>query len=273
MEGTPLNNAFMVYQDSMRHFRAKIEKIEPKGQNERVIFPGTELERLHNAQGEYMMDFIKQNFTNPLGNVLLMRTLDLYYIPTFNYIVINIKRLDAIFSFVDDKTRNHPRFVSFMQTIKKVQSSSSITKKKVKNFHLITPEGKTKQLLEFVGKKNFTFMIFWILRDEQNLTNISELKEIYREFSNQLEIVSISLESQQVLQSNFSNTQNIPWTQLIATNGFDSDIAKTYNIQNLPFGLLLDKEGMIIANFHTPSILKYFMQDKSLQASKFWLSE
>ena len=83
MEGSPLNNIFMEYSHSTSFYRAEIAKIEPKWENEIVIIPDTELERLYYAQGEFMMNFTKQNFSNPLGKALFMKNLDIgiiYYL-------------------------------------------------------------------------------------------------------------------------------------------------------------------------------------------------
>lgn len=273
MRGTPLNNAFMVYQDSMRYLQSEIDRITPEWEGEMVIFPGSEQERRKNARSEYMIKFIKQNLSNPLGKAWLMYILDFYYIPTLDYISSNIKHLDKVFAFIDDSTRNHPRFKSFEENLKKHIRRPVIKNKKIDDYNCFTLDGKTKQLSDFIGKKDFTFIIFWVSWVECCLTDIPQLKEINKNFSSQLEIISISLENQQASWINTVNTQNMPWLQLAAINGFDSDIAKTYNIKNLPFGLLLDKDGIIISKFSRPSILKMFMQDKSLHASKFWLEK
>ena len=272
MKGTPLNEIFMIYQDSMRYLQNEIEKISPKWEGEMAIFPGSEQERRNNARGEYMMNFIKRNLSNPLGKAWLMRILDLYYIPTLDYMCSNAKHFDKIFAFIDDTTRNHPRFISFMEEIKK-SIRPSLINKKIANFNCFSIDGKTIQLSDFIGKKDFTFIIFWVSWVERCLADIPQLKEIHKNFSNQLEIISISLENQQTSWINAVNTQNMSWPQFAAINGFDSDIAKTYNVQNLPYGLLVDKDGIIISQFSRPSILKMFMQDKSLHDSKFWLKK
>lgn len=262
MCGSPLNDAFRSYLDSVRYFRTEIAKIEPKWENEIVIFPGTELERLYYAQGEYMMNFTKQNYTNQLGKLLFVRNLDIGLIPVSLYISENKKSMDEIFAFVNDEIRAHPRFISYMKMMKKVEASSSLTGTKIENFSLLTLRGKSK-LSEFIGKKDYVFLEFWASWCEPCLASIPKLKEIYAEYSDKLEIVSISLDTQQTSWINALNVHNMPWPQLVNLKGFDSDIAKTFGAKSIPFGLLLDKQGVVIAKINTTIVLESFMKDKS----------
>ena len=117
--GTLLNDVFMEYLDSMRYFRTKKVEIEPQWENSIVINLKTELGRLYYNEGEFIMNFIKRNFTNPLGKSLFMSCLDIGFIPMNIYVYgnINDKKLDEIFSFVDDETKIHPRFISYIREL------------------------------------------------------------------------------------------------------------------------------------------------------------
>jgi hypothetical protein len=47
----------------------------------------------------------------------------------------------------------------------------------------------------------------------------------------------------------------MPWEQLIEVNGTNSDLAKAYQIYGIPYGILLDSEGTIIAvGLHAQSL-------------------
>ena len=210
MEGSPLNNIFMEYLDSTSFYRAEIAKIEPKWENEIVIIPDTELERLYYAQGEFMMNFTKQNFSNPLGKALFMKNLDIGIISTSLYLAVCEKELDEIVDFVDKETRLHPRFTSLYSTMQKVKAAPVLIGMKVENFSLLTPKGNTVQLSEYLGKKDFVFLEFWASWCGPCLATIPKLKELYTEYSDNLEIVSISMDTKQGLWTNALNQQNMP---------------------------------------------------------------
>lgn len=262
MEGTPLNNIFMEYLDSTSFYRAEIAKIEPKWENEIVIIPDTELERLYYAQGEFMMNFTKQNFSNPLGKALFMKNLDIGIISTSLYLAVCEKKLDEIVDFVDNETRLHPRFTSLYSTMQKVKAAPVLIGMKVENFSLLTPKGNTVQLSEYLGKKDFVFLEFWASWCGPCLATIPKIKELYTEYSDNLEIISISMDTKQASWTNALNQQNMPWPQFADLNGFESDIAKTFKIKGIPFGLLIDKQGFVVANIRGALALKLFLQNK-----------
>lgn len=262
MEGSPLNNIFMEYLDSTSFYRAEIAKIEPNWENEIVIIPDTELERLYYAQGEFMMNFTKQNFSNPLGKALFMKNLDIGIISTSLYLAVCEKKLDEIVDFVDNETRLHPRFTSLYSTMQKVKAAPVLIGMKVENFSLLTPKGNTVQLSEYLGKKDFVFLEFWASWCGPCLATIPKIKELYTEYSDNLEIVSISMDTKQGLWTNALNQQNMPWPQFADLNGFESDIAKAFKIKGIPFGLLIDKQGFVVANIRGALALKLFLQNK-----------
>ena len=267
MEGSPLNNIFMEYLDSTSFYRAEIAKIEPKWENEIVIIPDTELERLYYAQGEFMMNFTKQNFSNPLGKALFMKNLDIGIISTSLYLAVCEKKLDEIVDFVDNETRLHPRFTSLYSTMQKVKAAPVLIGMKVENFSLLTPKGNTVQLSEYLGKKDFVFLEFWASWCGPCLATIPKLKELYTEYSDNLEIVSISMDTKQASWTNALNQQNMPWPQFADLNGFESDIAKAFKIKGIPFGLLIDKQGFVVANIRGALALKLFLQNKLRQTT------
>lgn len=53
-----------------------------------------------------------------------------------------------------------------------------------------------------------------------------------------------------------------PWEQLIEVNGTNSDLAKAYQIYGIPYGILLDSEGTIIAvRLHAQSLEEFLLKE------------
>jgi thiol-disulfide isomerase/thioredoxin len=262
MRGTPLNDMLIEHLDSIRYFRTKIIKIEPKWENEIVISPDTELERLYYAQGECMMNFTKRNIRNPLGRALIMNHSGLGTIAWDIYIDKSERTFDEIFTFIDNEIRNHPRFMTYREKMKKAKEISLFIGKQIEDFTFLITGEQTKSLSDFIGKKDYVFIEFWASWCGPCLATIPKLKEIYEEYSDKLEIVSISLDTQEPVWLNALHTQNMPWPQLADPEGLNSDIAKTYGIRSIPFSLLLDKDGVIISQNYSPLSLTLFMENK-----------
>ena len=146
--------------------------------------------------------------------------------------------------------------------MQKVKAAPVLIGMKVENFSLLTPKGNTVQLSEYLGKKDFVFLEFWASWCGPCLATIPKLKELYTEYSDNLEIVSISMDTKQPSWTNALNQQNMPWPQFADLNGFESDIAKAFKIKGIPFGLLIDKQGFVVANIRGALALKLFLQNK-----------
>lgn len=261
LHGTPQNNLYMIYTDSIKFFNNTIIEIEPKWTTEIVIFPDSELEYQYFSMGNYIMNFIKNNYNKELGKILLMRNLDLGVIPIGIYVSKNLEKLDEIFAFVDNKTRNHPRFISFMESINSAKYSSEIVGKKVSDFLLITPEGNEIYLTAYIGKKDYVFVEFWASWCKPCLQSIPQFKEIYSKYSDRLEIVSISLDMENAGWINALKTQGMEWPQLANFEGFDSDIAEAFRIKSIPLGFIVNKDGTILY-IGGSMMLKLFVESK-----------
>ncbi|SKC05051.1 TlpA family protein disulfide reductase [Dyadobacter psychrophilus] len=84
-----------------------------------------------------------------------------------------------------------------------------------------------------------------------------ELKKVYNQFNKsgnaekEFEIFGVSLDSKKPAWKAIVKKYNLKWIQVSDLKFWTSPIAKTYEIDALPFNVLLDKEGTIIGvNLH-----------------------
>ncbi|MPS65013.1 MAG: TlpA family protein disulfide reductase [Chryseobacterium sp.] len=93
------------------------------------------------------------------------------------------------------------------------------------------------------------------------------LKEIYTENDNavkegRFEIVGVSLDKSRDNWKKIIERETINWTQISDLQFWKSPVAKTYGIEELPYNLVLDKSGKVIAiNIHGEE-LKTFIADE-----------
>lgn len=121
---------------------------------------------------------------------------------------------------------------------------------------LPTIKGDTVALSSLKGK--LVLIDFWGTWCAPCVEEQAELAKLYREFKQStftngkgFEIYGVSLDAKKSNWENFITTNKINWIQVSDLKFWRSPVAKTYNIQALPFNILMDGNGIILAkNLH-----------------------
>ena len=108
-----------------------------------------------------------------------------------------------------------------------------------------TYDGKTTGLADI--KSNYTLLIFWSTGCSHCTETLPELKKLYdRQKKNDLEILAVSFDTDQKIWQDFVKNGNYNWINYADLKGWQSDIAKAYDVQGTPTYILLDKEKTVI---------------------------
>ena len=121
---------------------------------------------------------------------------------------------------------------------------------------LPTTKGDTVALSSLKGK--LVLIDFWGTWCSPCVEEQSELAKLYRKYKpaafthgKGFEIYGVSLDVKKSNWENFIATNKINWIQVSDLKFWTSPVAKTYNIQGLPFNILIDGNGIILAkNLH-----------------------
>ena len=119
------------------------------------------------------------------------------------------------------------------------------------NFTYVDPEGKEVSLSDFRGK--FVLVDFWASWCGPCRQEMKSLLPIYNELKgNDLVFISISLDKREKDWHQMLEVENLPWVMLWNKEGFTigdapNMIQKAYGFYSIPFIVLIDKEGRILA--------------------------
>ena len=129
-----------------------------------------------------------------------------------------------------------------------------------------SPEGNTVALSSL--KNKLVLIDFWGTWCAPCVKEQPELAKLYKKYKNTnfrngkgFEIYGVSLDAKEENWKNGIKTLNISWIQVSDLKFWRSPVAKTYNIQELPYNLLLDGNGTILAkNLHGSELEKMIIR-------------
>lgn len=133
---------------------------------------------------------------------------------------------------------------------------------KAPEIKLPTLKGDTIALSSLKGK--LVLIDFWGTWCSPCVEEQSELAKLYAKYKQLaftngkgFEIYGVSLDSKKPNWENFVTKNKISWIQVSDLKFWRSPVAKTYNIQGLPFNVLIDGNGIIVAkNLHGADLEK-----------------
>jgi len=132
-------------------------------------------------------------------------------------------------------------FASIISNLKKLPVGSLAPE-----IHLPSPEGKPVTLSSLKGK---TVMIdFWASWCGPCRKENPHLTELYRKFKDKnFEILGVSLDDHADAWKDAIKKDRLPWIHVSELKKWESEVVHTYQIEAIPYTVLIDKEGRIIA--------------------------
>ena len=123
-----------------------------------------------------------------------------------------------------------------------------------KDARLVTLKGDSVYLSDYVGKHKYVMVDFWASWCGPCMREVPNVKAAYEKYKSRgLEIVGVSLDRDPKAWEKAVNEKGITWIQ---TGGMGSDISKSYGVQYIPYIVIFDKKGNIVAkNLHGEGLL------------------
>jgi len=116
------------------------------------------------------------------------------------------------------------------------------------NFSAVSLTGEDIELSDVIKDNQFTLLEMWASWCGPCRGEIPYLKEVYKNYNEKgFEIYSFSLDTNSKAWKKASMEEEIVWINTCDLEGFKSPIAKQYGVDGVPFNILIDKKGIIVA--------------------------
>ena len=134
------------------------------------------------------------------------------------------------------------RFYDIIETIKVAIGLGE----KARDFSLKLLDGSDFMLARERGK--VVLVDFWATWCESCREGLPSLKTLYNDFKGKnFEIISISLDSSEIILKDFINKENIDWKISFSGQGWEDPTVKRYGVNSIPSYWLIDKKGFLRA--------------------------
>jgi peroxiredoxin len=130
----------------------------------------------------------------------------------------------------------------------RIDLENALLGKPFKEFTLKDLTGAKHKMSEYIGKDNYVLMDYWASWCSLSISEIPYIKSAYEQYhSRGFNVVGISLDEDKKKLLSAAIKYDLPWVTLCDFYKWDSAAALAYDVHSIPFNLLLDGEGKIIA--------------------------
>ena len=130
------------------------------------------------------------------------------------------------------------------------------------DFELNTSGDEKRRISDYVGKSEFLFIDFWASWCSPCVREIPGLRKLYKKYKDKgLEILSVSIDYNRKHWVSALAKYNMSWMQLATLEQGSDELQNAYGFKGIPYGILLNKDGEIVAVAGTWEILEKELVD------------
>jgi peroxiredoxin len=235
--GTFIQNEYTRFQTEKNAIYKKQLVLQRKG-----LQNSDEKEKVHlqilelNRKMDNLKISIHENYKTPVLSLYLIKE-SCGSISDYKVLEKQLKAFEAIYS-------KHALYLAISKRMEALKSIS--TGRPAPVFEMESLEGTTIRLSDFRGK--ITMLDFWASWCAPCRKENPNMVKLYQQFHDQgLEIIGISLDRKKERWSNAVKKDNLTWNHVCDYKKWDCPLVEKYAVKGVPFTVLIDREGNIIA--------------------------
>ena len=191
------------------------------------------LSKMDERYNEVESDFVRQH-DNLVGAAVVYGRMQTFY---------RAKRLHERYALLGENARKTVPGLLMKPYVDK--ESRIIVGGTAPDFKMVTPEGDSLSLYDIKAKVKI--LDFWASWCGPCRAEIPHLKEAYKEYSTKgVAFFSVSIDKDDAAWRKAMKEENMPWAQAQAPKA-GKDVMKQYQFSGIPYILVIDKEGRILA--------------------------
>ncbi len=244
--GSKETDIFLVYNEISKKYRARIDSLQQKFQAELVNKPDSAKMTVMKQEVDKVYQEILSKWTEELSHKVMENKDKFASIIALQ--MLDPEKYATIYSELDNqlnaKFPNHPMVQMLHKIVK--QQSALAPGTPAPEIALPSPEGKEITLSSLKGK---TVLIdFWASWCGPCRAEMPHIVELYKKCKGKnFEILGVSLDQTKDKWIEAIKKDNITWPQVSDLKFWNSVVVSAYNIQSIPYTILVDKNGIIVA--------------------------
>ena len=225
--GTPNNDAYQAARNDMYNRQQELQKLSKEEQ----------MKAFNDAFTGVMKGAAAKYIHMPVG---------VHFLKEAQHFM-DIDELDTLLSQIPEGLASDPVIVRMKEKV--AQKKNCAVGRPFVDLTMQDPEGKEVKLSDYAGKGKVLMIDFWASWCGPCCRAIPGLIEIYNQYKDKgFEIVGISLDQDVEAWKKAIERLNIPWPQMSDLKGWKCEGARLYAVGTVPYTVLIDAEGKIMAN-------------------------
>lgn len=184
-----------------------------------------------------LFNYIKLNISNGVGEFLFIN----------QYSVLSPSQQKDLYKQLNDEAKEY-RSINIIATNNGWSNNSLSEGDKFEGIDLMTLNGKTENIANYIGKGKVVLIDFWATWCGPCRKEMPNIVSLYNKYKDRgFEIIGISLDNDEDSWKNGVANLNMTWPQFSDLGGWKGKAATSYQINRIPQTFLLDHDGTIVA--------------------------
>lgn len=232
-KGTFLND---IYTDSILIPTIKMSNVGEKIARGIIDIRSPEIAELRSYSKQYarnIITFINKNSDNQVGGYVFLMYAS----------VIPDRERNIILAKLPEDVRIRYQMLSSISRLSQVYNGQRYIP-----FSGKTMDNKELVLTDIVETKKMVILDFWASWCGPCIKEIPAIAKLYNDYKDKgLEIISVSIDENELLWKDAIQKHKMSWLQVISKKGEADDIGKLYGVSTIPYLVLINQKGEVVA--------------------------